>query len=200
MRIGPLTVVLIALSVVVAIWSSLGDNDEVVSRLFITATNEGFSLPEISHGEVWRLITPIFIHFGVAHLIFNMLWLKDLGTAIEKIAGTPSFLELVLTSGVASNFAQFAFHGPFFGGMSGVVYALFGYVWMKAKFDPACGLRLDSNTVMWMIGWFVVCLTGVIGPVANYAHGVGLVIGMAWGFGSAKSSPTALKEENPSPG
>ena len=200
MRTGPLTAVLIALSVVVAIWSSLGENHEVVNRLFITTSHEGFSLPEISHGEIWRLITPIFIHFGIPHLLFNMLWLKDLGTAIEKVSGTPSFLELVLATGIISNFGEFAFHGPNFGGMSGVVYGLFGYVWMKAKYDPACGLRLANNTITWMIGWFVVCLTGIMGHVANYAHGVGLVVGMVWGIASAKQSPTKPGEWTNVPG
>jgi len=200
MRIGPYTAALMAISVAVAIWSNLGQNKEVVDRLFISATNGGFSLPEIAQGQVWRLITPIFIHFGIAHLVFNMLWLKDLGSAIEKVAGTASFLELVLVSGVVSNFGQFALASPFFGGMSGVVYGLFGYVWMRSKFDPASGLRVDSNTVMWMIGWFVVCLTGVIGPVANFAHGVGLAVGMVWGFASAKPSVERPKEEVNLPG
>jgi GlpG protein len=194
MRLGPLTTILIGISVAVAIWSRLGANEEVLSHLFISASNGGFSVPEIAHGEVWRLITPIFIHFGIAHLLFNMLWLKDLGTAIERVAGGASFLELVLFSGVSSNFAQFAFKGPYFGGMSGVVYALFGYVWMRAKYDPGSGLRLHSNTVLWMIGWFVVCMTGAIGPVANVAHGVGLAVGMAWGFASAKTSPVRSED------
>lgn len=195
MRIGPLTLTLIALSGVVAALSGLGGNERVVNWLLISTSNSGFSLPEIAHGQVWRVITPIFIHFGIAHLVFNMLWLKDLGSAIEKVAGPASFLELVLVSGVASNFAEFAFSTPYFGGMSGVVYALFGYVWMRAKFDPASGLRLESNTILWMIGWFVLCTTGVMGPVANIAHGVGLAVGMVWGFASAKPSVEGAKEE-----
>jgi GlpG protein len=200
MRTGSLTAVLIALSVVVAIWSNLGKNEEVVSHLFITTTTDGFAVPEIAHGQVWRLITPIFIHFGITHLLFNMLWLKDLGTAIERVSGTPSFLELVLACGVISNFGEFAFHGPFFGGMSGVVYGLFGYVWMKSKFDPGCGLRLANNTIMWMLGWFVLCLTKVMGPVANYAHGVGLAVGMVWGFAAAKTAVERTEQAADFPG
>ena len=80
------------------------------------------------------------------------------------------------------------FAGPFFGGMSGVVYALLGFVWMKSRFDPASGFHLDKQTVIMMIGWFVLCAANVIPNVANYAHGFGLGIGMLWGFVSAKSA------------
>ena len=72
--------------------------------------------------------------------------------------------------------------GPVFGGMSGVVYGLLGYVWIRGKFDPGSGLYLHSYTVTMMIIWFVACLTGVLGPIANTAHAAGLVMGMAWGY------------------
>ena len=189
LRVGPLTAVLIAISVAVAIFSRLGQNADVLSSLFITRyrlrDGEGF-LPEIVQGQVWRLLTPIFIHFGIMHLVFNMLWLKDLGSMIEKLVSTWVLLALVIVIGIPSNLGQFYFHGPFFGGMSGIVYGLLGYVWMKSKFDPASGLFLEKQTVTWMIGWFFLCLTGAMGSVANYAHGIGLVTGMIWGFTSAK--------------
>ena len=190
LRVGPLTGVLIAISVVVAIFSRLGKSDDALSNLFITQYGRGESealLPEIMRGQVWRLLTPIFIHFGIMHLVFNMLWLKDLGSMIEKLVSTRLLLALVIVIGILSNLGQFLFHGPFFGGMSGIVYGLLGYVWMKSKFDPASGLFLEKQTVIWMIGWFFLCLTGAMGSVANYAHGVGLVTGMIWGFAAAKT-------------
>jgi GlpG protein len=187
--VGPLTVALIAISVAVAIFSRLGQNDDILGGLFITQyrLRDGYgALPEIVHGQVWRLLTPIFIHLGIMHLVFNMLWLKDLGSMIEKLVSTRLLLAQVIVIGVASNLGQYYFAGPFFGGMSGVVYGLLGYVWMKSRFDPASGLFLDKQTVIWMIGWFFLCVAKVIPSVANYAHGVGLVIGMIWGFASAK--------------
>jgi GlpG protein len=190
LRVGPLTGTLIAISVAVAIFSNLGDNEVVLRRLFISqyvrGGDEGF-LPEVIHGELWRLLSPIFIHFGFIHLLFNMLWLKDLGSAIEKLISARLLLALVVVVGIFSNLVQFYFAGPNFGGMSGVVYGLLGYVWMKSRFDPASGFYVDKQTVIWMVGWFFLCVTGAMGPVGNYAHGAGLVTGMIWGFASAKA-------------
>ena len=53
--------------------------------------------------------------------------------------------------------------GPAFGGMSGVVYGLFGYVWVKTRLDPADGFRLDPMVAMIMFGFFIICFTGMFG-------------------------------------
>ena len=141
------------------------------------------TLPEIRHGEVWRLITPIFIHFHVLHILFNMLWLRDLGSMIESRQSSTYLLVLVLVIAACSNVAQFYFgHAPNFGGMSGVVYGLLGYIWIRGKLDPGSGLYLHAYTVMMMLIWLVVCFTGYIGAIANAAHVAGLIMGMAWGW------------------
>lgn len=196
LRIGPLTGFLIAICVVVAFLSDFGKNAEVTLKLFISQypfqSGEGV-LPEVLRGEVWRLLTPAFVHQSLLHILFNMLWLKDLGGMIEKRVGTLNLLALVLGIDALANLGQYFFSGPYFGGMSGVVYGLFGYVWMKAKFDPASGIVLHPRNVQLMVGWFFICLTGAVGPVANYAHGVGLVSGVIWGLLSAKlRSPRAI--------
>ena len=81
-----------------------------------------------------------------------------------------------------SNVAQFYHHGPVFGGMSGVVYGLLGYVWLRGKFDPASGLFVHSSTVTMMLIWLVACYVGLLGNIANTAHLVGLLMGAAWGY------------------
>ncbi len=186
---GPLTFVLIAISVVVALYSRLGAAHEPIMSLFITDyTLEGNllrwnpTLSEIRHGEVWRLITPIFIHFGPLHILFNMLWLMDLGAMIEGRQGWWRLALLVLVIGAGSNLAQYYYDGPNFGGMSGVVYGLFGYIWMRGKFDPGCGLYLHSHTVTMMLIWFVACFTPLLPNMANAAHAGGLIMGVAWGW------------------
>ena len=69
--------------------------------------------------------------------------------------------------------------------MSGVVYGLAGYVWLRGKYDRASGLYLDARSIEWLLIWLVICYTGVVGRVANTAHLVGLVIGVIWGSVSA---------------
>ena len=121
-----------------------------------------------------------------------MLWLRDLGRMIEAKKGHLLMLLLVIVSGAISNVGQFYLRignfcvpGPGFGGMSGVVYALLGYVWMHTKFDPWLGLHVGRDTVTMMIVWFFLCLSGLMGHIANTAHGVGLIVGVAWGYAAA---------------
>lgn len=178
--VGPLTLILIMGSVAVAALTNLGNNREMV-RYFLISTTYGTGLSEVMQGQVWRLLTPILLHSGFLHIFFNMMWLFDLGSMVEGRESTLKLLVLVVVIGILSNLGQFYFRGPSFGGMSGVVYGLLGYVWMKGKFDPASGLYLHPQTVAMMLIWFFVCLFGLIPAVANWAHGVGLVVGMAWG-------------------
>jgi GlpG protein len=192
MGVGYLTGILIALSVATALVSSFGENTKPILWLFISEHNVmgGISerlgsLFEIRRGEVWRLFTPMFIHFGFPHLFFNMLWMLDLGTMIERRQSSRMLLALVLVIAALSNFGQYLIGGAGFGGMSGVVYGLIGYIWLRGKFDLTSGLFLHSSTVIMAVVWFVLCLVGIIPHVANTAHSVGFGLGLAWGFISA---------------
>jgi GlpG protein len=66
--------------------------------------------------------------------------------------------------------------------MSGVLYGLFGYVWLRGSMDPTFGVRLPPDSIAIMIGWLVLCATDLIGPIANTAHVAGLVAGVAFAY------------------
>jgi GlpG protein len=194
----PITTALIVLCCIVGIVTLFGRRPERLSGLRISARNiepefaqigpvRGLYWPiseltEVREGQVWRLLTPILIHYGIFHLLFNMFWLRDLGFMIEQQKGAWWLAILVLVIGIPSNLAQYVMAGPWFGGMSGVVYGLFGYVWMKGKYSPHKGMALHPHTVFYMIAWFVLCFTGWVGAIANTAHAVGLLIGVAFGI------------------
>ena len=175
----PLTLVLIAISVLVALITQLGAEREMVYPFLISEYMAG--LVEIRQGQVWRLVTPIFLHFGWLHIIFNMLWLYDLGGAVEIRQGRLVLLALVLGTGVTANLGQYWFSGPLFGGMSGVVYGLLGYVWMQGRYNPRAGLVLHQQIVAMMLIWFALGWVGLIPGIANMAHTVGLLVGLVAG-------------------
>ncbi len=185
---GFLTYGLIVACVTISLLSRLGHDETFLRPFFISYPVEGSSgyLPEVRAGEIWRLFTPVLIHFGPAHLLFNMLWLFQLGSMIEGRQGHLHFGLLTLGLAIGSNVAQYTVtHSPAFGGMSGVVYGLFGYIWLRGKFDPGSGLYIDRQSVILMIVWFFACLSGYVGPIANTAHGAGLALGAAYGCVSA---------------
>ena len=137
----------------------------------------------LKRGQVWRLVTPIFVHLSILHLLFNMFWLRDLGGMIELQRGTRILLLIVFACAILPNIAQYYRSGPSFGGMSGVVYGLFGYVWIKGRYQPYLGIGIGQQSAMIMIAWLLLCMTGLVGPVANTAHVVGLLVGAAIAYG-----------------
>ena len=159
-------------------WLSLAPITERNGRQYAPTDTFG----AIFDGEVWRLFTPMFLHFHIFHLLFNMLWLRDLGGVIETRRGKWKYLGLVLLISGISNVGQGIVSGPSFGGMSGVVFGLFGYIWMQARYVPNSGFFMPPNLVMLMLIWLVVCFTGVFGPIANTAHTAGLLTGMVAGY------------------
>ena len=181
---GVVTLALIITSVAVFLISGMGKNTQIIGPFFISEEING-GLDEIISGQLWRLITPIFLHFNLLHILFNCMWLHSLGSQIEKKKGTKFFITFILCTAIVSNLSQFLITGPAFGGMSGVVYGLFGYVWIKSRLDPGDGFYIDPVIAMIMLGFFLVCFTGAFGGVANWAHAGGLIVGLGWGYGSA---------------
>lgn len=201
---APLAMFLIFACLLVAAATDLGDDlqQPLMQNLFIcsfTQTGQLIQwngLSEIKSGEIWRLFTPALLHFSLLHILFNLLWVYDLGVQIEYRRGSWRFLLLVLVIAGLSNFSQYWwvhlssqwFPGEpaeapmIFGGMSGVVYGLLGYVWMKSRYSPVQGLYLTPNTVMYSLVFLVACMVGVMGRIANGAHLSGFVLGIGLGL------------------
>jgi GlpG protein len=195
-RRRPLTMALVVISLLVFLLGESPAGAKVENALLISTRHydphRGLvydnGLAEVEAGQVWRLVTPIFLHFGLLHIVFNCWATIVEGTLIETARGTLPLAALVLVSAVASNLGQYYFmdlYGPgtvhSFGGLSGVGYAMFGYLWMKGMYEPEQGMILHPNTISTMLIWLVLCMTGLLGPIANAAHVVGLVVGILFG-------------------
>lgn len=182
------TIFLIATSVLLTLASESPAVGKVLQSLLFYSKYMGNSFPEIRDGQLWRIITPIFLHGGMLHLFFNMLWLYQLGGAIEKIEKPWYLAALVFGLGAVCNTAQYLISGPFFLGMSGVVYGLLGYTWMMGMYQPRSRYFISQGTVSFMMIWLVLCLIGIIPNVANTQHIAGMIAGTAFGFIRAKLS------------
>lgn len=185
--IGPVTVFLVLASVLVSIYSNMGDPRTITIRnLMVEPDMSGPFLASVRAGEVWRLVTPMFIHFGVLHLLFNMSGVWRFARQIEHQQGPFVLLALVLWTQVPGLVGQYALEharhvNAVIGGMSGVLYGVFGFVWMQARFNRRYRYVLEESTTWLMMIWFVLCLTGLVGPIANVAHAGGLIAGLIAG-------------------
>mgnify|MGYP001827377019 FL=1 len=188
-RGAPVTLALIALSIAGFLILLLNAPLEWLSLFTFTP----FSLEngQVFFGQFeqqyWRLVTPAFLHFGWLHIVFNCLWLWELGSRVERQMGALNMSGFFLVIALVSNSAQYLFGGPgIFGGMSGVVYGLLGFAWVGATLQPRWAFKPSPAIMLFMVGWLVVCLVGVVevlgfGAVANAAHVGGLLAGATLG-------------------
>lgn len=198
-----LVAITVAITVLAGFMNSPAGNRALLNHLHISQVplivgvsgGPSLFLPEVRDGEVWRLLTPIFLHGDFMHILFNMMWLLQFGRFIESRFGAAKLLAIILAVGIGSNLAQYIWtKSPYFGGMSGVNYGLFGFLWMKGKFSRDQSWQLHPQTVQLMLMWMVLCFTGILGPVANGAHLGGLVIGALLGIASARLVPWLERE------
>ena len=144
----------------------------------------------ISSQQYWRLLTPMFLHFGWLHIVFNLLWVWEIGKRIERHSGTLVLLLVVLTSSLGANVMQYWLAGVgLFGGMSGVVFGLLGYALCWHIYLQASYFGLPKGIYVFMLGYLVLGFTGVIdllglGSLANGAHLGGLLAGLCLGCGT----------------
>lgn len=83
--------------------------------------------PFVNQGEYWRLFTSMFIHFGLLHIVMNMLALASLGPLVEMVLGFNKTLFVYLLSGLSGSLASVAFNPlAISAGASGAIFGLFG--------------------------------------------------------------------------
>ena len=165
----------------------------------------------IRKGQFWRVVTPMFLHGSIMHLLFNMLWIFYFGSVIERLHGSLFFLLLTFGSQIAGMMLQVSLPAaedlpaaletlsgsPFAVGASGAVYGLFGYLWIRPAVDPSYPVRLLPTHILLMLGWLVLCMTPLIPNVANGGH-LGAVCRNARCDGNA-IGPTMTGGATPSP-
>ena len=139
-------------------------------------------------GEYWRIFTPALMHFSLTHLLFNCLWVYVVGLEIQKVQGKLALLLIIFTSGIIANFSEyFLYESIRFGGLSGVVYGLFGYCFAKEIILKQYHFSFPPSLYTFIFIWLLVGYTDILyylgfGMIANGAHLGGLLSGALIGI------------------
>lgn len=136
----------------------------------------------VGMGEWWRLFTPMFLHGGIMHLLFNMFSLFVFGPELEKIAGKMRFITLYFVSGIVANIATFYFMNLNYThlGASGAIFGIFGgygaLVYYNRKTLP------ELRQIIVPIIVISVVMTFLQTGINKTAHVVGLATGFLIGL------------------
>ncbi|MDW6002604.1 rhomboid family intramembrane serine protease GlpG [Vibrio mangrovi] len=174
-KAGHMTLGVMGLCVVIFILQSLGLQQTIFDLFHFPASQS-------QTWEIWRWVTPAFLHFSILHIIFNLLWWWFLGGDIEKRLGAWKLATLLVLSSAGSGIVQYWVDGPGFGGLSGVVYALVGFLWIVGWKKPELELSIQKPLLGFMLVWLVIGFIQPFMPIANSAHVAGLLIGAGLGF------------------
>ncbi|NGZ14718.1 rhomboid family intramembrane serine protease GlpG [Vibrio aestuarianus] len=177
-KAGPLTLGIMSVCLVIFTLQQFGLANEVFSALHFPAVTG-------QQWQIWRWFSHALLHFSVLHIVFNLLWWWQLGGDIEKKLGSFKLGQLFLLSAALSGAAQYWVEGANFGGLSGVVYALVGYLWMLGWRAPNVGLQMPKPLIGFMLVWLVLGFVQPFMAIANSAHLAGLVAGVALGLNDA---------------
>jgi rhomboid protease GluP len=168
-----------------------GTEDMRVLVLFGAKVNE-----LVAAGETWRLLSAMFIHIGVLHLLFNLYALNALGPLVEGYYGHLRFAAIYLLGGLFGSLASYAFSPAPSAGASGAIFGLAGattvYFLRYRENFGARGRAILQNMLL-VIG--INLAFGMFSPgIDNWGHLGGLVGGaaLAWGLQPKYRTPVVV--------
>ncbi|BES83142.1 rhomboid protease GlpG [Pectobacterium araliae] len=174
-KAGPLTLSVMVVTIAVFILMQISGYESVMTWLAFPAEGQ--------QAQLWRWFSHALLHFSLLHILFNLMWWWYLGGPVEKVLGTGKLLVITLVSALVSGWAQSWFSGTYFGGLSGVVYALMGYVWLRAEREPDGYLAMPRSLMAFALLWLVAGYFDILGmSIANAAHVAGLIVGLLMAF------------------
>ncbi|GAF64724.1 hypothetical protein BTS2_1620 [Bacillus sp. TS-2] len=171
----PIITIIIAIHLIIFLWINLLPGGE-----WIRFRGVGFNLG-VELGEYWRLVTPIFMHVSLTHLLFNSASLVIFGPPLEQMLGKAKFILLYLSSGILANIATFFIGGldyPPHLGASGAIFGIFGAYFFIALLRKDLIDRNNSQLIL-MIFIAGIVMTFVNSNINIYAHIFGAIAGAA---------------------
>ncbi len=141
-------------------------------------------LEEVWNGHPAPLLTSVFLHLSIPHILFNMMWFVKLGSVLEETLNPLHYALFLVSSAVIASGAEVAFSSVESAGMSGVVYAMCGLMWAGRARIPAWRAVVTRQVLNTFIVWGLICVIATWThalAVANAAHFGGLLFGLVVG-------------------
>jgi membrane associated rhomboid family serine protease len=157
---------------------AVGDSFTARFELLGHATYNGYSLEGVAEGQYYRLLTAMFLHASVVHILFNMLSLWWIGGPLEAALGRVRYLALYFVSGLAGSALTYLVAAPNQPslGASGAIFGLFGataVLMRRLRYDMRPVIALLVINLIFTFGW---------SGIAWQAHIGGLVGGVVVGY------------------
>ncbi|TCO73624.1 rhomboid family protein [Marinisporobacter balticus] len=167
------TSIFMALNILYFIYISMSGSTTDISHIIQFGAKYN---PLIADGQYFRLITSMFIHIGVLHLLLNTYALKILGKDVEFMYGSLKFILIYLLAGIFGSLASFLFSNAVSAGASGAIFGLMGaYLYFGIRKPTIFSSRYGMNIITMLILNIVFGLTN--SNIDNFAHLGGLMGG-----------------------
>ena len=170
---------LIALNVVIFVIELVIDGEpinEVISFLGLT--------PALLSQQPWTIISSVFVHGGIWHILFNMIALYFLGSFLIRVAGERNFLAVFLLGGLVGNLFFILLANPFTTGVgaSGGIFALAGALAVIVPRVPVFIFFIPIPMPLWIAVIILLALSFLFSGIAWQAHLGGLLLGLVAGL------------------
>ncbi len=180
-RFYPVISIIISIHFLLYLFTAL----PIFPNFWFKATFSGVNL-YIMEGEYWRLITPIFMHGGFAHVLFNSFSLVLFGPALESLIGKGRFILVYLVSGILANVATLMLEPLTYVhvGSSGAIFGLFGYYISIILFRKHMLSQQNSQLILTICALSLI-MTFIQPNINITAHIFGLLAGFLLGAATA---------------
>ncbi len=178
----------------VAIYFDIAQGGSHLRNTLFRLTSSG-----IRSGNYWGLLTSVFTHAQLWHLAFNVYWLWILGGLLENVIGRLKWTAFFLAAAVISSGAQYIITGSTGIGASGVLYAMFGFMWIGRERYAAFQRIATKQNIILFLGWLVFCIISTqmgVFQVGNTAHIAGLLFGTGTAFLLLKNKKSEFQTGN----
>jgi rhomboid protease GluP len=133
-------------------------------------------------GHWWTLFTATYLHGGVLHILFNVLWIRQLGPAVEELYGRSRLVIIFIVSGALGFFVSTVVGTPLTIGASAAIFGLLGaMVAYGKKRGGTFGKMVLREYGLWAVMLFAFGLMPG-SRIDNWAHGGGFIGGLIAGL------------------